>query len=172
MNPQAAGQTADAAALYLAALQERLTADGCTVTSPHWRDHRVVTGSRADRKVRWFGTKAELFVFAAAVPAIDAATLGDFTVWAMEYAKSLRGGIPGARNAALVLPALISGHVRPEAVRWAAQDARILDTTLISRPITIETAPAGIRTTMYRGRTAWGGMFTSHVLEKAALYFP
>ncbi|MEV5788400.1 MULTISPECIES: hypothetical protein [unclassified Streptomyces] len=172
MNPHATGPTADAAATYLAAFQERLTTDGCTVTSPHWNDSRVVIGCRADRKARWFGTKAELFVFATAVPTIDAATLGAFTVWAMEYAKSLRGGIPGARNAALVLPALVSGHVRPEASRWAAQDARILDTTLISRPITVETTPSGTHTTMYRGRTRWGGMFTNHVLEKAALYFP
>ncbi|MEU1535345.1 hypothetical protein [Streptomyces fagopyri] len=171
MNPHATGPTAEAAT-YLAALQERLTADGCTLTSPHWNDHPVVAGYRSDRKVRWFGTKAELFVFATAVPAIDTATLGDFATWSMQYAKSLRGGIPGARNAALVLPALVSGDVRPEAAQWAAQDARILDTTLISRPITVETVPAGIRTTMYRGRTLWGGMFTSHVLEKAALYFP
>ncbi|KQX12437.1 hypothetical protein ASC82_14615 [Streptomyces sp. Root431] len=172
MNPNATEPTADAAATYLAALQARLTADGCTVTLPHWNDRRVVTGCRADRKVRWFGTKAELFVFATAVPEIDADTLGEFTTWAMRYAKSLRGGIPGARNAALVLPALVSPRVRPEAAQWAAQDARILDTTLISRPLTVETAPEAVRTTMYRGRVMWGGMFTGHVLEKAALYFP
>ncbi|ALO06398.1 hypothetical protein AQF52_0801 [Streptomyces venezuelae] len=172
MNPNATEPTADAAAAYLEALHGRLAADGCTVTTPPWDGRRVVTGSRADRKARWFGTKAELFVFAAAVPEIDVATLGEFTAWAMRYAKSLRGGIPGARNAALVLPALVSTHVRPEAAQWAAQDARILDTTLISRPLTIETAPGAARTTMYRGRVVWGGMFTGHVLEKASLYFP
>ncbi|MCX5395283.1 hypothetical protein [Streptomyces sp. NBC_00094] len=142
------------------------------MTLPHWNDRRVVTGCRADRKVRWFGTKAELFVFATTVPEIDAATLGDFTAWAMSYAKSLRGGIPGARNAALVLPALVSARVQPQAAQWAAQDARILDATLISRPLTVETTPDTVRTTMYRGRVVWGGMFTGHVLEKAALYFP
>ncbi|MEX0171455.1 hypothetical protein MRBLMG1_004109 [Streptomyces sp. LMG1-1-1.1] len=131
-----------------------------------------MTGCRADRKVRWFGTKAELFVFAAAVPEVDVTTISEFTAWAMRYAKSLRGGIPGARNAAMVLPALVSARVRPEAVQWAAQDARILGTTLISRPLTVETSQAGARTTMYRGGVVWGGMFTSHVLQKAALYFP
>ncbi|MEW1691394.1 hypothetical protein ACIQOF_07210 [Streptomyces sp. NPDC091265] len=172
MNPDASVPTAGAAGTYLTALHDRLTADGCTVTSPHWNDRRVVAGCRADRKVRWFGTKAELFVFATAVPEIDAATLADFTAWAMRFAKSLRGGIPGARNAALVLPALVSARIRPEAARWAAQDARILDTTLISRPLTVETAPDTVRTTMYRGGVVWGGMFTSHVLEKSGLYFP
>ncbi|MEU3693039.1 hypothetical protein [Streptomyces narbonensis] len=172
MNLHATEPTADGAAAYLEALHGRLTADGCTVTSPPWDGRRVVSGSRADRKVRWFGTKAELFVLAAAVPEIDVATLGEFTAWAMRYAKGLRGGIPGARNAALVLPALVSTRVRPEAAQWAAQDARILDTTLISRPLTIETAPDATRTTMYRGRVVWGGMFTGHVLEKASLYFP
>ncbi|MER5889241.1 hypothetical protein ABT160_35905 [Streptomyces sp. NPDC001941] len=172
MNPHETEPAADAAAAYLTALHARLTADRCTVTTPPWKDRRVVAGARADRKARWFGTKAELFVFAAAVPEVDAATLGEFTVWAMSYAKGLRGGIPGARNAALVLPALVSTRVRPEAAQWAAQDARILDTTLISRPITVEAAPDVVRTTLYRGRVAWGGMFTGHVLEKAALYFP
>ncbi|MFJ6723971.1 MULTISPECIES: hypothetical protein [unclassified Streptomyces] len=166
------GPTADAATAYLTSLQARLTADRCTVTSSQWNDHPVLIGSRADRKVRWFGTKAQLFVFAAAVPEVDLNALGEFSAWAMRYAKNLRGGIPGARNAALVLPALVSARVHPEASQWAAQDARILDTTLISRPLTIETTPTTTRTTMYRGRIAWGGMFTGHVLEKAALYFP
>ncbi|MGI5484942.1 hypothetical protein [Streptomyces lavendofoliae] len=172
MNPHESEPTADPAGTYLAALRERLTADGCTVTSPRWHGQRVVTGARADRKARWFGTKAELFVFATTVPVVDVAALEEFTAWAMHYAKSLRGGIPGARNAALVLPALVSARVQPEAAQWAAQDARILDTTLISRPITVEAAPHAVRTTMYRGRTVWGGMFTAHVLEKAGLYFP
>ncbi|MDT9682478.1 hypothetical protein RND61_10410 [Streptomyces sp. TRM76323] len=172
MNPHATGPTADAAVAYLTALHERLTADGCAVTLPQWNGRRVVAGRRADRKIRWFGTKAELFVFATVVPEVDVAVLGEFAVWAALHAKGLRGGMPGARNAALVLPALVSARVRPEAARWAAQDARILDTTLINRPLTVETAPDAVRTTMYRGRVVWGGMFTGHVLEKAALYFP
>ncbi|MGW0121781.1 hypothetical protein [Streptomyces sp. NPDC003327] len=172
MNQHATGPTAEAAAAYLSALQRRLTADGCAVTEPQWNGRRVVAGFRADRKVRWFGTKVELSVFATAVPEADLATLGEFTTWAMAYAKSLRSGIPGARNAAMVLPALVSDRVRPDAARWAAEDARILGTTLIGRPLTVETAPGAVRTTMYRGQVAWGGMFTGHVLEKAALYFP
>ncbi|MFF7360890.1 hypothetical protein [Streptomyces sp. NPDC008125] len=172
MNRPAIDPTADAADTYLTALHDRLKADGCTVTSSDWKGHRSVTGFRADRKARWFGTKAELFVFAAVVPEIDVVTLGEFTDWAMHYAKSVRGGIPGARNVAQVLPALVSTRVRPEAARWAAQDARILDTSLISRPLTVETTPGATRTTLYRGGTVWGGMFTGHVLEKASLYFP
>ncbi|MFF8840795.1 hypothetical protein [Streptomyces sp. NPDC015130] len=172
MDTHATGPTADAATAYLEALHGRLTADGCTVTSPPWDGHRVVAGSRGDRKVRWFGTKVELFVFAAAVPEVDMTTLGEFTAWAMRYAKDLRRGIPGARNAATVLPALVSARVRPEAAQWAAQDARLLGTTLISRPLTIETTPNATRTTMYRGQVVWGGMFTGHVLDKASLYFP
>ncbi|MCX5399087.1 hypothetical protein [Streptomyces sp. NBC_00102] len=172
MNSPATEPTADAAAAYLAALHERLTADGCKVTPSHWNDHPSLTGFRADRKARWFGTKVELFVFAAAVPEIDVATLHEFTIWAMRYAKSVRGGIPGARNVAQVLPALVSTRVQPEAAQWAAQDARLLDTSLMSRPLTVEAGPGAVRTTLYRGGTAWGGMFTRHTLEKAALYFP
>ncbi|URM91118.1 hypothetical protein LUW75_15295 [Streptomyces sp. MRC013] len=172
MSPHPTEPAADAADTYLTALHARLTDDGCAVTSPRWNDRRVVAGHRADRRVRWFGTKAELFVFASAVPEVDVAVLGEFTAWATHYAKSLRGGVPGARNAALVLPALVSARVRPEAARWAASDARILDMSLVARPLTVETAPGAVRTSIYRGGVAWGGMFTGHVLEKAALYFP
>ncbi|KAA6215856.1 hypothetical protein [Streptomyces filamentosus] len=172
MNPDLTEPAAGAAEAYLTKLQTRLAADGCTTTSPHWKDRRVVVGCRADRKARWFGTKTELFVLAAAVPEVDTAVLGEFTGWAMEYAKGLRSGLPGARNAATVLPALVSARVHPEAARWAARDALLLGTTLIGRPLTVETGPGVTRTTMYRGGVAWGGMFTGHVLEKAALYFP
>ncbi|MCX4761474.1 hypothetical protein OG562_10875 [Streptomyces sp. NBC_01275] len=165
--------SAEAADAYLEALRERLTADGTRVTATSWRDRPVVIGSRSDRKVRWFGTKTELFVFAAAVPEVDNASLADFTGWALSYAKNLRSGLPGARNAVMVLPALVSGSVQHSARDWAAKDARILGTSLIGRPLTVETSASGVtRVTMYRGGVAWGGMFTRHVLEKAALYFP
>ncbi|MCX5208510.1 hypothetical protein OG689_04235 [Kitasatospora sp. NBC_00240] len=163
----------DAAGRYLEGLGERLRVDGCHVSTAGWRGRPVVVGSRSDRKARWFGTKTELFVLAAAVPEIDAASLRDFTGWAMDFAKSIRSGLPGARNAATVLPALVSGSVQPSAAQWAAADARLLGTTLLGRPITVETVPPGAaRTIMYRGGVAWGGMFTGHVLEKASLYFP
>ncbi|WP_329373099.1 hypothetical protein [Streptomyces sp. NBC_01483] len=165
--------SADAANAYLEALRERLAADGCGVTATTWRDYRVVIGSRSDRKVRWFGTKVELFVLATAVPEVDNASMADFTGWAMDYVKSLRSGLPGARNAAMILPALASGSVQPSARDWAAKDARILGTSLIGRPVTVETsASRATRVTMYRGRVMYGGMFTHHVLEKASLYFP
>ncbi|MFH8610082.1 hypothetical protein ACH4D5_21640 [Streptomyces sp. NPDC018029] len=163
---------ADAADSYVEALRERLAADGCGVTATTWREHPVAVGSRSDRKARWFGTKVELFVLAAAVPEVDDASLAEFTGWALSYAQSLRSGLPGARNAMMVLPALVSGGVQPSAREWAARDARILGTSVVGRPLTVETAPGATRVTMYRGGVAWGGMFTRHVLEKASLYFP
>ncbi|MFJ8621972.1 hypothetical protein ACIRD3_03915 [Kitasatospora sp. NPDC093550] len=164
---------ADPATAYLAGVRERLTADGTHLTRAGWQGHRVVVGSRSDRKARWLGTKVELFVFAAAVPGVDGGSLAEFTGWALEYAKGIRSGVAGARNAAMVLPALISSGVHPSAAQWAAADGRVLGTTLIARPVVVEPAARGTaRVTLYRGRAAWGGMFTSHVLEKAALYFP
>ncbi|MEV7181927.1 hypothetical protein [Kitasatospora sp. NPDC093679] len=164
---------ADAASRYLAQLGERLRADGTQVTAADWCDHGVVVGSRGDRKLQWFGTKTELFVLAAVVPEVDGTALAEFTGWAMDRAKHIRSGLPGARNAATVLPALISSKVQPSAAQWAAADARLLGTTLIGRPIAVEVPASGAaRVAMYRGGTAWGGLFTRHVLEKAALYFP
>ncbi len=162
-----------AADSYLAGLRERLATDGSVVTATTWRERPVMIGSRADRKARWFGTKAELFVFAAAVPEVDQALLVAYTGWALEYAKNLRSGLAGARNAAMVLPALVTASAQPAARKWAAQDGRLLGTSLIGRPITVETSGTGVtRVTMYRGGSRYGGMFTGHVLEKAALYFP
>ena len=125
------------------------------------------------RKARWFGTKAELFVLAASVPGVGQALLTEYTGWALDYAKNLRGGLAGARNATLILPALVTGNAQPDARTWAAKDARVLGTSLIGRPITVETSGSGVtRVSMYRGGSMYGGMFTGHVLEKAALYFP
>ena len=165
--------TTGAADSYLAGLRERLAADGSVVTGTTWHDRPVTIGSRSDRKARWFGTKAELFVLAATVPEVDQALLTEFTGWALDYAKNLRGGLAGARNAALILPALVTTNAQPAARTWAAKDARVLGTSLIGRPVTVETTGSGVtRVTMYRGRSMYGGMFTGHVLEKAALYFP
>lgn len=162
----------DAATAYREALRGRLAADGCEVSTTAWSDRQVVLGSRSDRKARWLGTKSELFVFAAVVPEVDTESLDEFTRWAMSYAKHLRAGLPGARNAATVLPALISGNVRPAASQWAAMDARLLGTDLISRPITVHTvAPGSARVTLYQGGVVYGGMFTRHVLAKSSLYF-
>ncbi|MGA4843992.1 hypothetical protein [Streptomyces sp. G45] len=175
MTQQRTGGTsaADAAVAYVAALAERLAADGCHVAAATWRDHDVVVGSRSDRKARWFGTRSELFVCASAVPEVDQPTLAAFTGWALEHAKGLRGGLPGARNAAMVLPALVSDDVRQSAAAWAAQDARVLAATVIGRPVTVDTSePGRTRVALYRGRARYGGMFTGHVLEKASLYFP
>ncbi|MEH0509692.1 hypothetical protein QA942_29690 [Streptomyces sp. B21-106] len=163
---------ADPAGAYLEALRGRLASDGCEVTASVWRDCPVVIGTRSDRKARWFGTKVELFVFAAAAPAVDEASMAQFTGWAMDYAKSIRSGLAGARNAAMVLPAMVSGAVQPAARTWVAADARILGTSVIGRPLTVETAGSGVsRVTMYRGRVMYGGMFSRHVLDKAAVYF-
>ncbi|WP_406486180.1 hypothetical protein [Streptomyces phaeochromogenes] len=167
-----AAPSADPATAYLEALRGRLTADGCALASETWAGHQVVVGRRSDRKARWFGTKCQLFVCGAVVPRVDEAAIAEFTGWALTYAKRRRGGVPGARNAPMALPALISTDVHPSAAHWAAADGRVLDATVVARPVTVETTPEVVRTVMYRGGIMWGGMFTSHVLEKAALYFP
>ncbi|MDX3761709.1 hypothetical protein [Streptomyces sp. AK02-04a] len=87
-----------------------------------------------------FGTEMELFVLAAAVPEVDDASMAEFTEWAMDHVKSLRSGLPGARNAAMILPAPAGGSVQPAARNWAAKDARILGRSLIGRPVTVESS--------------------------------
>ncbi|MER5821811.1 hypothetical protein ABT086_05860 [Streptomyces mirabilis] len=81
-----------------------------------------------------------LFVLAAAVPEVDDASMAEFTEWAMDHVKNLRSGLPGARNATMILAALAGGSIDPSARDWAAKDARILGTSLIGRPFTVETS--------------------------------
>ncbi|MFJ1561613.1 hypothetical protein [Streptomyces mirabilis] len=66
--------------------------------------------------------------------------MAKFTEWAMDHVKSLRSGLPGARNATMILPALASGSIEPSGRDWAAKDARILGTSLIGRSVTVETS--------------------------------
>ncbi|WP_328687876.1 hypothetical protein OHA74_54315 [Streptomyces phaeochromogenes] len=167
-----AAPPADPATAYLEALRRRLTADGCTLTSETWAGHLVVVGSRSDRKARWIGTKFQLFVYGAVVPQIDETAIAEFTNWALANAKRRRGGVPGARNVPTALPALISTNVHPPAAQWATANGHVMGAPVVARPVTVETTPEAVRTTMYRGRVIYGGLFTSHVLEKAALYFP
>jgi len=88
------------------------------------------------------------------VPEVDQALLTRFTGWALDYAKNCGADWPAART-------------------WAAKDARVPATSLTGRPVTVETTGSGVtRVTMHRGRSMYGGMFTGHVLEKAALHFP
>ncbi|MGW5633361.1 hypothetical protein [Streptomyces sp. NPDC003832] len=162
---------ADAVA-YLEALHGRLAADGTSVTFEVWGGLPVLIGSRADRRISWFGTRTKLFVYAAAVPSVDGTLLAEFTGAALAHAKSLRGGIPGARNVVTALPALVSTDVDPSAVQFAARDAQMLDTSVVGRPVVVQVGPGVRRTTLYRGQVPWGGLFTRHVLRKAALYFP
>ncbi|MGW2420677.1 hypothetical protein ACWC0C_15735 [Streptomyces sp. NPDC001709] len=163
----------EAPGAYLEVVRERLAADGCRLTATTWAGYQVLIGSRSDRRLRWFGTKVELIVLATAVPEVDKDSMVEFTRWAMSYVKGLQGGLPGARNAAMVLPALVSGSVQAAAREWATQDARVVGMSVVGWPVTAQTsASRATLVTMYRGRVAYGGMFKRHVLEKASLYFP
>ncbi|WP_328498646.1 hypothetical protein OHS59_42330 [Streptomyces sp. NBC_00414] len=91
----------------------------------------------------------------------------------MTHAKSLRGGLPGARNAVMVLPALVSGNVQPSVARWAAEDAQMPGTSLIARPVAVQTsAPGTTRVALYSGGVVWGGMFPRHDLERRCCTTP
>ncbi len=95
--------------------------------APHPSGHRQTSRSAArNGRVRAVRHDVELFVLAAAVPEVDNTSMAEFTQWAMDHVKSLRSGLPGARNAAMILPAPAGGSVQPAARTRAAEDARIL----------------------------------------------
>jgi len=156
---------------YLAALGDRLTADGCETDSAEWAGTRVLVGRRSDKKLSWFGTRVHLFTIAAAVPNVDVAILSDFTGWAMSYAKQHKGrGLPVSYgNVITVFPVLVGGAVHPAAKEWARADMRLMELAVASRPVVVDTSTAEVA--LYRGKPLHGRMFVKHTLEKADLYF-
>jgi hypothetical protein len=155
----------------MAALADRLTADGCETNWAEWEGTRVLVGRRSDKKARWLGTRVHLFTVAAEMPSVSAQNLYDFTGWAMHYAKRHKGSrLPvGYGNVITVFPVIIGASVHPAAKDWAREDMRLSEMAVAARPVVVDTRAAEV--TLYRGKPMHGRMFVKHILEKADLYF-
>ncbi|MEU6772414.1 hypothetical protein [Streptomyces sp. NPDC046759] len=115
----------------------------------------------------------ELFVLAAGVPEVGKDSMVEFTRWALGCVQGLQGELPGARNAAMALPVLVSGNVQPAAREWVTQDARVVGMSVAGWSVAAQTSASwATQVTMYRGRVAYGGMFKRHVRDKASLHLP
>ncbi|MFI6761436.1 levansucrase [Micromonospora sp. NPDC050417] len=152
---------------YLQSLSERLTADGCSVSRQDWNGFPVVVGRRSDFRIQWMATKLHLVTVAADVSRISAESIESFTTNAMEYAK--RDVLRGMQSGVAVFPTLISDEVEPAASQWAAQRQRI-GFAAMGRPVVVDTARG--TTSCFRGTTALGLIYSSHIRRKLGLYFP
>ncbi|MFF3610278.1 levansucrase [Streptomyces sp. NPDC002580] len=154
---------------YLAFVQSRLTADGCTTRWEDWAGVPVLVGRRAEFRMRWMATKLHLFTVAAAVPEITVPAISAFTDQVMRYAKDTKGGLPvGFQNGIGAFPLLVSDRVDPAAVRWAEEQQRV-KFACMTRPVVVDSSRQYVG--MYRGKPVLGRVYASYFNEKAALYF-
>lgn len=154
---------------YLAAVESRLTADGCAPQWQDWSGTRVLVGRRADFKVRWMATNLHLFTIAAAVPEITVTTIDAFTTHALSFAKKNKGGLPvGMQTGVSVFPVLVSERVDPAAMAWA-EDKQRNQFACFARPVVVDTARHYVG--FFRGKPALGRVYASHLINKGTAYF-
>lgn len=163
------GQQQSASGAYLAALEGRLTADGCSTRWEDWNGTAVLVGRRSDFRMRWMATNLHLFTVAAAVPEITVQSIVNFTDSALKYAKDAKGGLPvGLQTGVGAFPVLVSENVEPGAVHWAESQQRNRFACM-ARPVVVDSTHQYVG--MYRGKPAIGRVYASHFIEKGTRYF-
>ncbi|MCW7946546.1 levansucrase [Streptomyces hygroscopicus] len=163
------GQQQSASAAYLAALQSRLTADGCSTRWEDWGGTQVLVGRRSDFRMRWMATNLHLFTVAAAVPVITAGTIESFTDSVLKYARDTKSGLPvGLQTGVGAFPVLVGESVEPAAVHWAEAQQRTRFACM-ARPVVVDSTHQYVG--MYRGKPALGRVYASHFIEKGTRYF-
>ncbi|WP_327369635.1 levansucrase [Streptomyces sp. NBC_01217] len=154
---------------YLAAVESRLTADGCAPRWEDWSGVPVLVGRRADFRMRWAATNLHLFTVAAAVPEVTVPVIDTFTTQVLAYAKKNKGGLPvGMQTGVAAFPVLVGGWVHPDAMAWAQEKQRN-QSACFARPVVVDSAQAHVG--MYRGKPALGRAYASHLIEKGDRYF-
>lgn len=168
MDAEGYGQQA-ASGAYLATLEGRLTADGCTTRWEDWAGTAVLVGRRSDFRMRWMATNLHLFTVAAAVPEITVQAIEQFTDRVLKYAKDTKGGLPvGLQTGVGAFPVLVSGSVEPAAVQWAQAQQRN-KFACMARPVVVDSSQQYVG--MYLGRPTLGRIYASHFIAKGTRYF-
>ncbi|MFE3328930.1 levansucrase [Streptomyces sp. NPDC059176] len=161
---------ASAARTYLELVEHRLAADGCAPRREQWEGGPVLVGRRADFRIRWAATRLHLFTVAATVPVVTVPVIETFTRQVLDHARANKGGLPvGLQTGVAAFPVLVGEWVDPAAMRWAEEQQRNRF-ACFARPVVVDVSQG--RVGYYRGVPLVGRAYASHMLEKAALYFP
>lgn len=154
---------------YLRALTDRLTDDGCTMTTAQLRPGTVDVARRADFRLRWFATRLHLFTMAIRLPHVDVSTVAGYTEECSQWAKDNKGGLPaGFQTGVAVFPVLIGEHVDAGAHDWARERQRN-SFACLARPVVVDLA--GRHVSWFDGKPALGRVYASHLITKAEHYF-
>jgi hypothetical protein len=101
---------------YLQSLQERLVADGCTVTHEQLGDRNVLVGYKSQIKAL---SKMHIFTVADTAGQVTEPTLRAFTDAAVKLATDRKGQLRGLQSGVIVLPILVGTGVDEQAAAYA-----------------------------------------------------
>lgn len=154
---------------YLHGLQERLIADGCTVTHEMLGDRQVLVGYKSKMKAL---SKMHIFTVADAVGEITEPTLRGFTDAAVRLATDRKGQWRGLQSGVIVLPVLVGTAVDAQAVAVTQKAYRLSagGFAVLAQPAVVDVTADRVWT--FRGVRLWGYAFNSLIKKTYQRYLP
>jgi hypothetical protein len=154
---------------YMGLAEQRLTADGCTVTHERWGERQVMVGHRSDFTVRWMATTLHLITAVVTQPWVSPTDIESFTETALDTAIARKGDWRGFQIGIAVLPCLVGQAADPQAVSWAQSQQR-LRFAVIGRPVVVDVRSDVVGA--YLGAPLLGRVYAGHLRTKINQYFP
>ena len=161
--------TGDSAAAYLAGLEERLGADGCTIEHTALGGVPALVARRSDFRLRWFATRLHLYTIAIVQQTVDPYTLFHFSNDATRYARQHKPGLPiGLQTGVAVFPVVVCAQPAPEAGQAAAARQRV-EFSCMTRPVVVDAATGHAE--WFQGKVYLGRAYAGHLVQRGRRYF-
>jgi hypothetical protein len=154
---------------YLQGLQERLVADGCTVTHEQLGDRSVLVGYKSQMKAL---SKMHIFTVADAAGQVTEPTLRGFTDAAVKLATDRKGQSRGLQSGVIVLPILVGTGVDAQAtaVTQKAYNLNVGGFAVLAQPAVVDVTADRVWT--FRGVRLWGYAFNALIKKTYQRYLP
>jgi hypothetical protein len=154
---------------YLQGLQERLVADGCTVTHETLGDRTVLVGYQSKIKAL---SKMHIFTVVDTADQVTEPLLRGFTEAAVQLATDRKGQFRGMQSGVIVLPILVATGVDEAAVA-VTQKSYSLGSggfAVMAQPAVVDVTADRVWT--FRGTRLWGYAFNSLIKKTYQRYLP
>jgi hypothetical protein len=154
---------------YLQGLQERLVADGCTVTHEQLGNRTVLVGYKSKIKAL---SKMHIFTVADAAGQVSEPALRGFTDAAVRLATDRKGQLRGLQSGVIVLPILVGTGVDAPAaaVTQKAYRLNMGGFAVLAQPAVVDVAADRVWT--FRGVRLWGYAFNALIKKTYQRYLP
>lgn len=154
---------------YLAGLQERLLADGCTVTQEQLGDRTVLVGYKSKIKAL---SKMHIFTVVDTAGQVTEPILRGFTDAAVKMATDRKGQWRGMQSGVIVLPILVGTGVDAEAVAVTQKsyNLNLGGFAMMAQPAVVDVTAGQAWT--FRGTRLWGYAFNAMIKKTYQRYLP